>query len=69
MTIFGTPNIPNLIGFSQVAPSSPYSSLSGQDRLGYADAGIDMVIFVPDNDPVTFTRRLGADVVPRLREL
>jgi hypothetical protein len=40
-----------------------------EQMRGYAGIGIDMVIFVPDNDPVAYTKRLGADVVGRLREL
>jgi F420-dependent oxidoreductase-like protein len=40
-----------------------------EQMRGYAGIGIDMVIFVPDNDPVAYTKRLGADVVPRLRDL
>jgi F420-dependent oxidoreductase-like protein len=39
-----------------------------EQMRSYAEAGIDMVIFVPDNDPVAFTKRL-ADVTPKLREI
>jgi hypothetical protein len=35
----------------------------------YAELGIDMVIFVPEDDPVAFTRRIGTDVTERLGDL
>jgi F420-dependent oxidoreductase-like protein len=38
------------------------------DMRVYADLGIDTVIFVPNGDPVEFTRRLG-DVGARLQDL
>jgi F420-dependent oxidoreductase-like protein len=40
-----------------------------EDMRGFADLGIDTLIFVPSGDPVAFTRRLGTDVVPRLQDL
>jgi len=48
----------------------PFTDTDGfvAEMQRYADLGIDMVIFVPDNDPVTFTKRLG-EVTPRLRDL
>ena len=39
------------------------------DMRAYADLGIDTVIFVPDDNPVAFTQRLGSDVTPRLLSL
>jgi F420-dependent oxidoreductase-like protein len=38
------------------------------DMRVYSDLGIDTVIFVPDGDPVEFTRRLG-DVGARLQDV
>jgi F420-dependent oxidoreductase-like protein len=40
-----------------------------ENMRAYADLGIDTLIFVPNGDPVAFTRRLGTDVTARLRDL
>ena len=35
----------------------------------YAELGIDTVIFMPTGDPVSYTKRLGTDIGPRLGAL
>jgi F420-dependent oxidoreductase-like protein len=52
---------------SRTNPADPDAII---DEMGvYAKLGIDKVIFVPDADPVTFTRRLGGDLAARLGDL